>query len=443
MSGSGLVSVTVASQTRSVDLMLPGAVPVAELVPELVRSVGLLDPETVHGGHRLVTTDGRVLSGDSGLLAQGVADGGLLTVTAGVEDMPRRVYDDVVEAMAHVVERDLVPWEPGSGRRTALMAAALLMALGAVALFLQPSRSAGAAAGVVALLLTIGAAVVSRAQRETEAVVMAWLGTAYATVAALPLAGEGSGLGLSTAYAGAGASIAGGVALVGLREGRPLLIPPLVVGAFLLASVLLDRATPLGWAQLLTAGLTLVVVLGGALPSLALGATGTKAPQLRSIRDITGAVDPVELERLGTDVRVAHQILLAVWATAGLLLVGIAPVEVSLGLSGTALAVGSCLVLILRLRRHRARTQVLVGLVAGIAGVSSVAISVVFVHPGWSPFTAVTLLATGAAVLAVILLPPSPSARWGRACDLVESAALLALLPLLVLATGLFAAVRG
>jgi type VII secretion integral membrane protein EccD len=443
VSAPGLVSVTVASQTRRVDLVLPGALPVAELVPELARSVGLLDPETVHGGYRLVTTDGRVLSGETGLLLQGIADGCLLTVTAGVQDMPRRVYDDVVEAMVHVVERDLVAWEPGSGRRTALAAAALLMALGAFALCLQPTRSAGAAAGLVALLLTTGAVVVSRAQRETEAVVMAWLGTAYATAAALPLAPDRAGLGLSMAYAGAGASIAGAAALVGLREGRPLMIPPLVVGAFLMVTVQLDRVTPLGSAQLLAAGSALVVVLGGGLPSLALGATGAKVQQLRSIHDIPADVDPVDLERLGADARMAHQILLAVWATAGLLLVGIAPVEVSLGLSGTALAVGSCLIVMLRVRQHRARTQVLVGLVAGIAGVSSVAISLIFLHPAWGPLTAGTLLATGAALLAVTLLPASPSARWGRACDLVESVTMLALLPLLVLATGLFAAVRS
>ena len=443
MSAPGLVRVTVASRTRRVDLMLPGALPVTELVPELARSVGLLDPEKVHGGYRLVTTDGRVLSGDTGLLAQGIADGGLLTVNAGVEDMPRRVYDDVVEAMAHVVERDLVPWASGSGRRTALAAAALLMAIGAVALALQPTRSVGAAAGAVALLLTTGAVVVSRFQRETEAVVMAWLATAYATVAVLPLAPEGAGLGLSTAYAGAGASMAGAVALVGLREGRPLMIPPLVVGAFVLVMVPLERATPLDSAQLLTTGLTLVILLGGGLPSLALGAAGTKVPQLRSLPDITADVDPVELERLATDARVAHQILLAVWATVGLLLVGIAPLAVSLGLSGTSLAVGSCLLVMLRVRRHRSRTQVLVGLGAGIAGVSSVSISLLLLHPGWVPLTAVTLLAAGAALLAVALLPAPPSARLGRACDLVESAAMLAQLPLLVVATGLLAAVRG
>ena len=47
VSTSGLVRVTIASGTRRVDLVLPGAVPVAELVPELARSVGQLDATTV------------------------------------------------------------------------------------------------------------------------------------------------------------------------------------------------------------------------------------------------------------------------------------------------------------------------------------------------------------------------------------------------------------
>ncbi|MDO9497182.1 MAG: EsaB/YukD family protein, partial [Nocardioides sp.] len=80
---SGLVRVTVTSGTRRVDLVLPGAVPVAELVPELARSVGLLDASTVYGGYRLVTAEGRRLAADSGLTLQGVEDGVTLTVTAG------------------------------------------------------------------------------------------------------------------------------------------------------------------------------------------------------------------------------------------------------------------------------------------------------------------------------------------------------------------------
>ena len=45
--GAGLVRVTVISASRRVDLVLPGAICVAELVPELARSVGLLDAGTI------------------------------------------------------------------------------------------------------------------------------------------------------------------------------------------------------------------------------------------------------------------------------------------------------------------------------------------------------------------------------------------------------------
>ena len=187
---SGLVRVTVASGTRRVDLVLPGAVPVAELVPELARSVGLLDATTVYGGYRLVTVDGRELSSDAGLTIQGVEDGGVITVTAGVSDPSPRVYDDVVEAMADVVERDLKPWSPETGRRTALSAAGLLMALGAFALLIQhESTVAVAAAALVALALVVGAIVLSRGQDEPDAAVaVAWMGTGYAAVAGLMLA---------------------------------------------------------------------------------------------------------------------------------------------------------------------------------------------------------------------------------------------------------------
>ena len=155
---SGLVRVTIASGSRRVDLVLPGAIPVAELVPELARSVGLLDASTVYGGYRLVTQEGRILANDASLTMQGIEDGGLLTVTAGVDDKAPRVYDDVVGAMADVVENELKPWEPAAGRRTAQGAGSILLGLGALALVVQgESLLGGVAAAVVAGLLVVGA----------------------------------------------------------------------------------------------------------------------------------------------------------------------------------------------------------------------------------------------------------------------------------------------
>ena len=154
-------------------------------MPELARSVGLLDAGTAHVGYRLVTQDGRALAADAGLTAQGVEDGDVITVAAGPRDPPPRVYDDAVEAMADVVERDLQPWDAEAGRRIALWAAVLLLLVGAVGLVLQHgSDLAAVGALVVAVVLVVGAVALSRVHGEAYApVVVAWTGCAYAAVA--------------------------------------------------------------------------------------------------------------------------------------------------------------------------------------------------------------------------------------------------------------------
>jgi type VII secretion integral membrane protein EccD len=443
-SASGLVKVTVTSGTRRVDLVLPAAVPVAELLPELVRSVGLLDGSTVYGGYRLVTQEGRELAPDASLTMQGVEDGVVLTVAAGVDEPAPRVYDDVVEAMTDIVERDLKPWQPANGRRTALAAASLLLGLGAVALLIQGGSVAATAAVLVAAALVTGSIVLSRAQGEPEAAVpVAWMGAAYGAVGGLLFAPEGELLALPVACAGAGALVAGLVCLVGLGEGRTLVIPPVVVGALFLATGLFMRAASFDPAVVLTTALVLIVIAGSVFPWLALGATGTKVDQLFTVADITADADEIDAAEVGADARVAHEILVATSGTVGLLLLLIAPLAVALGLFGTLVALMCCVVVMLRTRQYRVGSEVLVGLGAGVAGLATVAVSVLWLHPEWRPATAVTLAATGAVLLAVTLLPSTPSVRRGRLGDVAETVALVSLPPLMILATGVFAAIRS
>lgn len=442
---AGLVRVTVSSGSRRVDLVLPGSVPVAELLPELARSVGLLDALTVYGGYRLVTAEGRPLAPDSGLIIQGVEDGGLLTVTAGIDEEPPRVYDDVVEAMTDIVERDLEPWRPEAGRRTALWSAGLLMALGAIALLVQRgSLLAAVSAVVVAVVLVGGAVVLSQVQREREAAVaVAWMGTGYAAVAGLMLVTDEPFFGLPLACAGAGALAAGLLCLVGVGDGRTLVIPPVVVGAIVLATGVLLRVADVDAAVVLTSALVLVVLAGSVFPWLALGVTGTTVEQLYTQADITADPDEVDPVRVRSDARVAHEILVAISGTVGLLLVMIVPLAVRLGLSGTLLAIVACGVVMLRTRQYRTGAEVLVGLVSGVLGLAVVAVSVLVWWPDWRPTAAVALAASGAVLLAVTLLPATPSVRRGRIGDVVESLALLALLPLLVVATGIVSSIGG
>ncbi|WP_181312047.1 type VII secretion integral membrane protein EccD [Nocardioides campestrisoli] len=454
-STSGLVRVTVTSGSRRVDLVLPSAVPVAELVPELARSVGLLDASTVYGGYRLVTQDGRQLSNEVGLTIQGVEDGGVLAVVAGYREDPPQVYDDVVEAMADAVEHELSPWEPEAGRRTALWSASLLLGLGAMALLIQgESLLGGVAAAVISALLVAGAVVLARGQSEPQAAVtVSLLSGLYAAVAGLVLApGELGGwqwplpeeiFAMPLVCAGAAVLLVGVVALVGLDESRALVLPLVVVGAVLAAVGGVVQVVGGEPTVVLTVVLTLVVVLGNVFPWLALGITSTKVDQVVTLADVTKDPEDVDPARVAADARMAHEILLSVAATIGVLITLVAPFTVDRGVAGTLLVVMCCLAVMLRTRQYRTRSEVLAGLVSGIAGLVAVAVSVLFLHPDWRAGSAVALAVVGAVLLVLTLAPPSPSVRRGRIGDVVESIALLSLLPLMVLAVGLFDAIRG
>ena len=452
---SGLVRVTIASGSRRVDLVLPGSIPVAELVPELARAVGLLDASTVYGGYRLVTQEGRRLANDAGLTMQGIEDGGLLTVTAGVDDRAPRVYDDVVEAMADVVENELSPWEPAAGRRTALGAGSILLGLGALALLLKgESLLGGVAAAVIATLLVVGGVVLARAQAEPEAAVaVSLLAALYAAVAGLLLAPgdlpawswplDEQFFDAPLLCAGVGVLAVGVVAVIGLQEGRVLVIPAVVVGAVLVASSVLISVASLEPSVVFTVLMTLVVLAGSIFPWLALGVTGTRVEQLYSLHDITADPEEIDSDEVGRDARVGHEILLAVSATVGTLLVLLAPFAVGRGVYGTILAGVCCLAVMFRTRQYRTGAEVLAGLTSGILGLVSVAVAMLLIHEGWRSGAAIALAGVGAGLLGLTLVPASPSVRRGRLGDVVETFTLLSLLPLMVLGAGFVSAVAG
>jgi type VII secretion integral membrane protein EccD len=440
-----LVRVTVTSSTRRVDLVLPGVVPVAELVPELARSVGLLDPVTVYGGYHLVTRDGRALATHAGLTLQGVEDGDVITIAAGVDDEPPRVYDDVVEAMADAVERDLEPWDAATGRRTALWAAVALLVMSAAALLLERgSDLAAGAALVVTVTLVLAAVALSRVRRDTgAAVTVAMVGCGYAAMTGL-LDGRGApSSGTSVAAAGGGALLAGIVAALGLGSGRTLLLPTGVAGAVFLATGLVMRSWSGDPAVVLTTVLALATIAGSAFPWFALGVIGTSIEPLFVATGTALDASPIDPECVAADARTAHEILVALSATEGLLLVLVSAPAVSLGPAGAAVSVLACVVVMLRTRHHHAGAEVLVGLTSGVLGLLGTSVSVLWLQPSWRPVAAVALEAAGAAILALTLLPRIAPVPRGRLADVAEGVALLALLPALVTATGVLPALRG
>lgn len=442
---AGLVRITVTTGDRRSDLALPGAVAVAELLPELARSLGLLDRGAAKAGYRLVTADGRELGPETGLTFQGVRDGELLLLTAVAHEEQPKVYDDVVEAMADAVEHDMAPWDPTSGRRTALAAASVLLGLGAVALVTQRTDVvSGAAAGVAALLLVTSAVVLSRLREEHEvASVLAWAAAAYAAVAGLTATEEGPILALPACVAGAAALVVGLVAMFGLRLHRRWLLPVVLAGAVFAVTGGLATVTTWDPAAVLAVALTVVVIAGSVLPRLALGGTRTRVAQAHTHADLTAEPAPVDPEAVRRDALLGHEVLLAVTVSVGLLLILAAFPVVGLGAAGALLLVAGCVAVLLRTRQYRVGTEVLVGNASGIAGLAAVAVAVVVVQPQWRGLLAVVLASVSTVLLVMTLLSAVSVIRRGRLADVVEGFALVALPVLLVFAIGLVGAVRG
>jgi type VII secretion integral membrane protein EccD len=438
------VRVTVTSRTRRVDLVLPDAVSVAELVPELARCVGLLDVATAHAGYRAVTRDGRVLRPDGGLTAQGVEHGDVITIAAAAHDEPAAGYDDMAEAMTDVVERDVEPWGRAPRGWAVLWSAIVLLLLGAGALVTErgteSASSASSAALALSVVLVISAALFSRLRDETLAAVSVGnLACVFAAVAGWCWSRHTSLSGTSLTLAGGGVVGAGLSVALGMGKARVLLLPGVVAGAACLATGLLMQATTLDPALPLTTVLALVVISSSGFPALALSASGAGRHALsgtRATSDSDGL--RIDMARLAADARLAREILVAASATAGLLLVVLAPVAVSCGQVGAAVPVLGCAVVMLRTRRYRSALDVLVGVSSGVFGLVSTVVSWLWLYGSWRLPTAMVVVASGVVLLGHALWPHHGVRPHGQAADRLEAAALAALLPVL-LATGLAA----
>lgn len=300
---------------------------------------------------------------------------------------------------------------------------------------------AGALAGVVASVLVSGAVVLSRSRREHVAGgVIAWLGSGYAAVAGLIAAGQQPFLGPGFALAGVGGLVAALAGAGGLAQGRELMVSPVVLAALAVAGGLLLPGIRHP-TEVLTATLVLVVIAGSLLAWLSLSLSGIRPPAPMTERDAVDA-QPCDSDRISRDVGFCNRLLLSMQATVGLVLALLVPVAVSLGIAGTALSIVCCAVVALRARQHVVGAQVLVGLLSGLVGLIVVGIAATVQHPQWTPVLAVALVVGGLGGLSILLLPTGPSLRRGWLGDVLESLALISLLPLLAVATGLVDAVQ-
>ncbi|TNM31731.1 type VII secretion integral membrane protein EccD [Streptomyces sedi] len=175
------VRIGLAGPAGRADLAVPAGVPVARLLPTLLHHAGAdpgPDGGVRHGGWALRRADGTRLEAAASLAAQGVVEGDLLFLGHGSDEAAAPLYDDVVEVVGE--DRAEGGWPPAASRRVsaALAGAATLAATGALAV--APGRLPGWLGLATALLaLTVGV-LLARAFGDVAA------GTCAAALAAPP-----------------------------------------------------------------------------------------------------------------------------------------------------------------------------------------------------------------------------------------------------------------
>jgi len=278
--------VTLIGSSRRVDVSLPEGVPVAELLPELVR---MLDESSDGAPARwaLVRVGGQALDPERSLAEQEVASGTMLFLRDQALEITPPVVDDFAQQVAVAVDAESGQWAADMFHWIAAGAAAACLFVAGVALLLAGEKGLWAAVAVAGAAVTsLGAVTLVRlAGRRGLAGLLVYgslplwaasgeglaaIATADAT-GALAAALAGTGLGAGVAWL-----VSGDLALVASGGVMAAALPPAVV---LAGCDVFGHGVVAGAAVDCPVGLALIA-LAAPLAARLTGVTDAAAPSL-------------------------------------------------------------------------------------------------------------------------------------------------------------------
>ncbi|MFD8304424.1 EsaB/YukD family protein [Streptomyces sp. NPDC059690] len=429
--GLALSRVTLVSERRRVELVLPSQEPVGRLLPEVLR---LLDdrvgtrPQTRH----LVTADGGVLAPEASLESAGVIDGDVLRLVRGVTG----------EAAA---DQDARAWRWGApvGRVVAggaVVGWALIASLLARREF--DAAEVGGALLVVAALAALAGALFARiGDGRGAAGVLVAAGGAVGVFGVWSLA-DAQGWSGAVRLAGVAGVVAVAVALLGWCSplGRAGFFGAVAVVGSAVCWEVAVAVTTVGRAGAVL-GVVSVVALG-LLPRFALTASG-----LSGLDDRRSGESSVSRYQVSAALAATHRgLALATLVTAGSAAVGGVLALRTVNVGTVTLAFAVALVLALRSRAYPLVPEVVALLLAG--AVVAVRLAWVWAErggTGGADGAVAALVAAALVALGVLVVRPSERVRvrLTRIGDVLESVGVIALFPLVIGVLGVYGRLLG
>ncbi|GIL31651.1 type VII secretion integral membrane protein EccD [Actinocatenispora comari] len=460
--GAGLTRVTVVAPKTRVDLSIPDDLPLADLLPTLLRYVGedVARAGVVHGGWALARLGGAPFATDRTPAQLAIKHGEELHFTPREQLAPEVVFDDVVDAIAAGVDGHSRRWSPTTTRRFGLGVLAGAVLLGAALLALAAPPIPGGVAGLaVAALLLVTATVLARAVGDARAgLLAAALAAGYGFAGGLLLLAPAPG------RYGAGSLLLGAmVTLLCLVLGAIAVAyqVPAFVGAALAVFALCLAAFPvLAFGVPATAAASVLAAVAlGALPVLPMSAfrlARLPVPTIPMTVDElkTDAVEVAGADVLARTVTAGHY-LTALLAAAAAVLVGCVPVLVAGGgWAGPVLTFVASIVLLCRCRVFPVLAQRLPLLLAGLLGLAVLLAGVVLVG-SFGPVELSAGLRVTVAVAALLVIGAAGGGYGlaaagrratpvgGRVLDIVEVVLGLSVVPLVLAVCGLYTIIRA
>ncbi|MFF7758958.1 type VII secretion integral membrane protein EccD [Streptomyces griseorubiginosus] len=457
-----LCHLTVRGPARTIDLAVPADVPVADLLPTLLRYAGegteVEESGLDHGGWVLQRLGERPLDEEGTLKSLDLKDGEVLHLRPHDAALPEVRLDDLVDGIANVTRDRLHGWTPEAGRRLllALAVAALALGLGVLAWPGGSPAVRATAAGATGLLLLAGAASAARAVGDRAA------GAALGFMAGpfLALAGflvPGGDLGgpqgqevFGSRLLAAGAAGAGGavLALAVAAVAAPLFLGTALVwvcGALAGAAIGVFGLSVDGTAAALAA---LVVLVGGFVPALAFRLAGMRMPALPgSAQQLQEGIEPYRGRDVATRTELASGWMTALYGATGAVCAGcLAALSLRPNLP-EALTTGVLSLLLLLHGRGMVNVPQRMALVLpGALGAGLLVVTAAgTVGADQRPLLVAGLLALSAVLAIASWTVPGRRMLpyWGRAAELLHSGLAVAVLPLTLWTLGVFGALRA
>ncbi|NTW42100.1 MAG: type VII secretion integral membrane protein EccD, partial [Cellulomonadaceae bacterium] len=372
-----LLHLSIRADDRKVDLGVPAQLPLVEMLPGVVRRLGLLDPTLVHAGYVLRRADGTDLDPAASCAAQGVRDGEVLSLVRGGQLAERTRYDDVVEAVIDAAA-ERRGWSPRDQARTALAVSLALLALGAGMLVGSPHgwSVATVVASATALALLVAAAVLTRVDQVEAGQGLGLAAAGYAAVAGFLLVPAGALWSWPLAAAGLAAMVVGGLALAVTAESPQVHLVPVAAGGALATAAAVTGLVGGDGVPAYAVMVALLATASNAAPWLALASTQLAVVSPRSDAEVLADPQPLDGGEIARRADDGRRVLLSLRLAFGVAMLVATPLVATSGKAGALLCVLAYVGMMLQSRQVHAKGGVLAMMATGTAGVALTGITV-------------------------------------------------------------------